>query len=58
MEEHRKKLNEGTVIREWQDDSGQWWQDTVVKDTAKITKIITRRINSPSGESGKAGTEQ
>jgi hypothetical protein len=44
----RVRLKEGTVIDEWQEDNGQWWRKTVVRDTATVVKLVTRKIDAPS----------
>jgi hypothetical protein len=49
-EQPRKRLKKGTVLSEWQDEHGQWWRTTVVKDTATVFKCITRKIDAPSSE--------
>lgn len=54
MKERRKKLAKGTVIGKWKDDNGQWWQNIVVRDTAKVFKALAQRIDPPTDEDGKA----
>jgi hypothetical protein len=44
----RTRFKKGTVIDEWKDETGQWWQSTVVKDTKTVFKSITRKIDKPT----------
>jgi hypothetical protein len=44
----RKRLKPGTVIGEWQDGKGQWWQTVVVKDTGTVFKSTAKKIERPS----------
>ena len=44
----RKRLKPGTVIGEWQDEHGQWWRSTVVKDMATIFKSSSQKITAPT----------
>ena len=42
-------IRQATVIGEWQDSSGQWWETVVVKDTATVFKSTASKIEKPSG---------
>jgi hypothetical protein len=54
LKERRKRLKKGTVIGTWKDDNGQWWQNVVVRDTAKAFKSLAQKIDPPSGGDDKA----
>lgn len=42
----RVRLKKSTVIDEWQEEDGQWWRKTVVRDTATVVKLVTRKIDA------------
>lgn len=50
MNDKRPRIKKGTVLGEWQDERGQWWRSTVVKDTATVFKAVVRKIDVPGGE--------
>ena len=58
MKERRKKLKKGTVLGHWKDDSGQWWQNVVVRDTAKVFKALAQKIDPPIDEGDKVGDKR
>jgi hypothetical protein len=58
LKERRKKLKKGTVLGQWKDDSGQWWQNVVVRDTAKVFKALAQKIDPPIDGDDKVGDKR
>jgi hypothetical protein len=55
MNKKRVRLKKSTVIDERQDENGQSWRTTVVRDTAAGFKSVTSKIEAPNCEAPQVG---
>jgi hypothetical protein len=46
----RPRLKKGVVMSEWQDERGQWWHGTIVRDTPSVFKTLVQKIDVPGDE--------
>jgi hypothetical protein len=57
MSKKRVRLKKGTVIDERQDENGQRWRTTVVRDAATGFKSVTRKIDAPNREDSRSASQ-